>query len=247
VIAHKQRILVVDDDRDTCQNLADILEDAGYQAHVAHSAAEALARVRETPFDLVLLDLKLPGTDGVTLYRQIQSARPGTPAMIITAYASTETAGEALTAGALQVLAKPVDVRLLMSLVTTTVGRPLVLVVDDDADLCTNLIDLFRGAGWRAAVARNHSEAAQALEQREHPVVLIDMKLPGGSGVEVFDLVRLRNPGASTILITGYRTEMEQRIGKLLELGASAVCYKPFDVERLLRDIGNLVSRRPQA
>jgi DNA-binding response OmpR family regulator len=240
------RILVVDDDQDTCRNLADILVDAGYSVTTAGDAANALASVRDAPFDLVLLDLKIPGTDGLTLFNQIKQISPGTPAVIITAYASSATTGAALAAGALTVLTKPVDVRALLSLVTATVSRPLVLVVDDDADLCANLLDLFRAEGFRAAVARACQEAARALGLREHPVVLIDMKLPSGSGAEVFELVRRHNANASTIVITGYRTELEQRVEELLAMGANAVLYKPLDVGLLLAKIRELVGQRPQ-
>ena len=100
------RVLVVDDELDTCSNLSDILTDLGYRVDIAHDGAAALELVRQRPYDVALLDLKMPGMDGLTLYREIKKLRAGTVAILVTAYASGATAEEALAAGAWQVAAQ---------------------------------------------------------------------------------------------------------------------------------------------
>src|SRR5215471_16700968 len=137
-------ILVVDDDADTCHNLSDILTDLGYRVDMANSGAAALDLVRRKPYDVALLDLKMPGMDGVTLYREIKKLRAGTVAIIVTAYASSKTAEEALSAGAWQILPKPVHLPKLLGLVEEALGQPLIMVVDDDHDLCASLWDVLR-------------------------------------------------------------------------------------------------------
>src|SRR4051794_29993890 len=100
--AAKPSLLVVDDEVDTCRNLSDILTDLGYDVAMAHDGLRALELVRQNHYDVALLDLKMPGMDGLTLYREIKRLRAGTVAIIVTAYASSVTAEEALTAGAWQ-------------------------------------------------------------------------------------------------------------------------------------------------
>ena len=104
-------ILVVDDEVDICRNLSDILTDLGYQVEFAHDGPSALELVRQRPYDVALLDLKMPGMDGLTLYREIKKharrrrwriaghrlCQPRRPRR------------EALAAGAWKVLPKPVD------------------------------------------------------------------------------------------------------------------------------------------
>jgi DNA-binding response OmpR family regulator len=80
-------------------------------------------------------------------------------------------------------------------------------------------------------------QAAKRLEEQNHHVVLIDMKLPQGDGAEVFRQVRQMNPQARTVLISGHRSDVERKIEEVLNHGADAVCYKPFDVARLLEII----------
>jgi len=70
--------------------------------------------------------------------------------------------------------------------------------------------------------------------------VLIDMKLPTGDGSRVFQLVRQNNPAARTVVITGHRSELEQRVQQVQAEGADAVCYKPFNMPGLLGTLQQL-------
>jgi CheY-like chemotaxis protein len=234
------RILVVDDDRDICHNLSDILTDMGYQVDCAHDGLAALELVRHRPYRVALLDLKMPGMDGLTLYREIKKQRADTVSLLVTAFASPVTAEEALAAGTWRVVSKPVDFRKLLGLVDEALGQPLVLIVDDDPDLCANLWDLFRERGFRVCLAHDAREAAARLEQTTFKVVLIDMLIPEGDGGSVFRAVRAANPQARTILITGHRSEMDQRIEQMIAEGADAVCYKPFHVPELIEKLEQL-------
>jgi DNA-binding response OmpR family regulator len=227
-------VLVVDDDLDTCRNLQDILTDLGYDVATAQDGPSALNLVRSKPFDVALLDLKMPGMDGLTLYREIRKLRSGTVAMIVSAYATSETTSEVLGAGAWQVLTKPVDFSRLLPLLEEAAQQPLVMVVDDDHELCETLWDLLRAHGYRVCVACDEAGAAERLKGRDFQVVLIDMMLPGGNGRSVLRRVRELAPAARTLLITGYRDEMGRLVDEALREGAEGVCYKPFDIPQLL-------------
>lgn len=245
--AEHPTVLVVDDDLDTLQNLSDILTDMGYQVETASSGPAALEMVRGKPYDVALLDLKMPGMDGLTLYREIRKLRAGTVAMVVTAYATTETVAEAKQAGLWHVLSKPVDFSQLLPLVEEAVQQPLVMVVDDDRELCENLWDILRERGFRVAVAHDDREAAGQLHGGRFQVVLIDMKLPGGDGRQVLKMVQQANPEARTVLITGFRSEMEELVRSAVKEGADAVCYKPFDVPGLIETIARLSERDEKA
>lgn len=238
--SHPPRILVVDDEVDTGANLSDILHDLGYKVDVAYDGPSAIELVKQNAYDVALLDLKMPGMDGLELYRRIKQMQSGTVAIVVTAYASGSTASDALAAGAWQIVSKPVDLTKLLGMVDEVVGQPVVLIVDDDHDLCHTLWDLFRDRGYRVCMAHDPAAAADRLKLRQHNVVLIDMKLPNGTGADVFRMVRQANPTARTVLVTGARGEMEQLVEQTLAAGADAACYKPFDVPILLETLANL-------
>jgi CheY-like chemotaxis protein len=238
-------ILVVDDDVDTCQNLSDILAEFGHEVDTAHDGPSALEKIRRKHYDVALLDMNMPGMSGLELHREIRNLGAGTVAMIVTAYATMETEREALGAGMWRVLSKPVDLDELLPLVERAVRQPLVLVVDDDCELCQSLWDVFHDRGYRVALAHNERNAGRHLGGTEFQVVLIDMKLPDGDGREVLDRVRRLNPQARTVLITGHRSDTEGAVRQALREGADAVCYKPFDVPRLLETVDRLARREP--
>jgi two-component system, NtrC family, response regulator HydG len=238
--ARPATLLVVDDDVDTCKNLSDILTDMGYQVDTAHDGPAALELARRHRYDVALLDFKMPGMDGLTLYRELRKVQAETVAIVVTAFAGKATAEDALAAGAWRVLPKPVDFPRLLGLVDQALGQPLVLVVDDDPDLCATLWDLLRERGYRVALAHDDTEAGRRLRDRDFKVVLIDMKLPHGDGATVFRLVRQANPAARTVVITGARPEVDRQLRQVLAEGADAVCYKPFDVPQLLHTLSQL-------
>src|SRR5262249_61740629 len=95
----------------------------------------------------------------------------------------------ARAAGAWQGLNKPADLPRLCRLLDQALGQPLVMVVDDDADLCASLWDLLRERGYRVGLAHDEAEAAQRLKDQDYRVVLIDLKLPRGNGSSLFRLV----------------------------------------------------------
>lgn len=235
-------ILLVDDDVDICSNLADILADLGYRVDAAHDGPAALELIGRNRYDVAVLDYKMPGMNGVTLTREIRRVRPEMVSLLVTAHAGS-AADEALSAGAWHVLAKPVDMARLLGLVDEAIDQPLILVVDDDRDLCANLWDLLRDRGYRVGLAHGGEEAARRLTEATFEIVLIDIRLPDGDGSEVFRKVCEVTPEARTVLITG-SSGAGELVEKILAEGADAVHYKPFDVPKLLDSLGRLVAPR---
>jgi two-component system response regulator PilR (NtrC family)/two-component system response regulator HydG len=102
------RILVVEDEEVLRTNLVELLARAGHDVEGVGSAEAGLARVLEAEFSIVLTDIRLPGMDGISLLKRIVAERPETLVLVTTAYASVESAVEALRHGAYDYLLKPV-------------------------------------------------------------------------------------------------------------------------------------------
>ncbi len=103
------RILVVDDKQSFCFMLKGYLEDAGYQVACAANGAEALAELKQGPFDLILSDMVMPEMDGVALLRQVHSHHPQLPFILVTAHGSVDSAVAAMKEGADDYLLKPLN------------------------------------------------------------------------------------------------------------------------------------------
>lgn len=104
------RILVVDDEEGMREFLGILLQKEGYQVETAQSGEEALARLGKERFDLVITDLKMPRMSGIDVLNKIKERDPDVGVVLITAYASTETAVDAMKGGAFDYIAKPFDV-----------------------------------------------------------------------------------------------------------------------------------------
>ncbi len=103
-------ILIVDDEPGICEVLRTALTTDGHRALAARSGEEALDLLGREAFDLVITDLCMPGIDGVELLRRVSELAPDTPAIVITAYGSKETAIQAMRHGAVNYLEKPFDI-----------------------------------------------------------------------------------------------------------------------------------------
>jgi DNA-binding NtrC family response regulator len=109
--AHSARVLIVDDDPDLCEALSDRLATLGHQVVVAGTGADALRLVREESPAVVLLDLVLPGMDGMAVLETLRREEPDTVVVVITAYGTIARAVEAMKKGAYDFVTKPFDPR----------------------------------------------------------------------------------------------------------------------------------------
>jgi two-component system response regulator PilR (NtrC family) len=104
------RILVVDDERSMREFLAIMLTREGYEVVAADGGTQALAALRQRPCDLLISDIRMPDGDGIGVLREAKHLQPDLPGILMTGFASTETAIEALRTGALDYISKPFDV-----------------------------------------------------------------------------------------------------------------------------------------
>ena len=112
----KPRILVVDDDTAMVKTLCDILRLRGWDPEAAHSGEEALAVMRATPFPYVLMDIKMPGIDGISASQSIRDSVPDARVILMSAHSSPEDVDHARSKGVVHFLPKPIDLPALFAM-----------------------------------------------------------------------------------------------------------------------------------
>lgn len=117
------RVLIVDDEQNMRWVLQEAMNRAGHTSHSVASGAEALSLLSRTPIDLLVLDLKLKGMDGLSVLREVHTRWPNVVVIILTAYGTVATAVEALQNGAADYLRKPFDVEELVFKITRSLER----------------------------------------------------------------------------------------------------------------------------
>jgi DNA-binding NtrC family response regulator len=168
------KILVVDDEPDMAESTEMTLERAGHEVAVVHEGARALELVTSEQLDLVITDLRMPGLDGLQLIQELRSRNLETPVIVLTGYASVDSAVEAMRKGAADYLAKPFS------------PEELLLRVE-------------RTLAWRHLADENRYLREQAAAAREHG----DMIGSSPALREVLRVVAKVAPTDTRVLVTG--------------------------------------------
>lgn len=119
----KTNILVVDDLKSIRLTLGGILEDEGFSVVLAENGYQAIEVAKQTSFDLIFMDIKMPGINGVQTFREIKNVNPQATVIMMTAYSVEDLLREALEEGAYTVIYKPFDIENLLSIIKSALLR----------------------------------------------------------------------------------------------------------------------------
>jgi two-component system, NtrC family, response regulator HydG len=230
-------ILLVDDNEEFLDSTKDVLEAEGHFVVTTNSGRTALELVESRAFDVVLMDIKMPGMNGVESFIEMKKCKPDVRVIMLTAYSIEELIRKALEEGVYAVLHKPLDMDRLLQLIgeiRTKGTGGMVLVADDNRELCDNLCNILEAEGYRVVLAYDGEEAVNRAEEYIFDVLLLDMKLPILNGLEAFRLIRSMQPSIIAILISGYAREMYELIHQTLNENAHSCLTKPLNMEQLL-------------
>jgi len=119
----KIRVLLVDDEEEFVETLAQRLEVREFDVTTALNGADALERLEHEEVDLVILDLQMPGVDGIAVLRKIKELKPLIEVIMLTGHATVETAIEGMKLGAFDFLIKPTETEELVEKINRAFGR----------------------------------------------------------------------------------------------------------------------------
>jgi len=242
----KVSILVVDDDAGMCETLSDIMEDKGFRVFVAFGGYAAIEKVKEMNFDVILMDIRMPGMNGVETFKQIKSIQPNTAVVMMTAYAVEHLITEALHEGAYSVLYKPFDMDRMIGLIDSVKEGGLVLVVDDDRNNCETFRDILEARGYQVSIAWSGEEAIEMARENSYNMVFIDTKLPNMNGLETYLAIKEVSPQSVAVMMASYSREVDDLSEGTLGGDVHTYLHKPFEIEEVIQLVDGISRRKRQ-
>lgn len=121
-LAARKRILVLDDEPIVCKRLKPAFQKAGYEVEAFTDSVQAMSRVEQEHFDAVITDLKMEGVDGMHFLTRVKEVSPDTAVVVITGFATLETAKESFRKGAFDFVAKPFKLSDILETVRRVLG-----------------------------------------------------------------------------------------------------------------------------
>ncbi|MCK4342150.1 MAG: response regulator [Phycisphaerae bacterium] len=243
VVQKAASVLIVDDEKNMRTTLADILRDEGYDVTMAATGEEAVELCSNGRYDIVLLDVRMPGIGGVKAFRLIRRHQEGVRVIMMSAYSVDELKQAALDEGAVAFLPKPLDVERVVKLIGE-VKDTAILVVEDDERTAILLRDGLKEQGYRVTVTTSPHDALELVEQIRFDLVFIDAKLPSMTGLELYLAIKKITPAAIAIMIAGMEKEFEEIAKEAVRRNAYTLVRKPLDIDHVLGLLQRVTGQR---
>jgi len=239
----KTRILIVDDEYGITATLSDILEVYGYNVEIANDGYKAIEIVKESFFDIIFMDIKMPGINGTETFKEIKKISPKTVVMMMTAFAVDALISEALKEGAYGVIYKPLDFDKVLGFLEKFEKGGLILMVDDDPNTCISLLDILEEKGYLVSKATSGIDAIERLKEKDYEVVFIDFKMPVMNGLETYLELKKIKQDVKVIMMTGFRNEVADLIENARKYDVYSILYKPIEVDDMLNLIEGIMEK----
>ena len=237
----KNLISVVDDDESIRRTTKLLIESFGFRAAAFESAESFLRSGQLGDTSCLIVDIQMPGLNGLQLQSQLAAEGCGIPIIFITAYDDKESRRRAMQAGAIAFLGKPFSDEQLLKLLRFALrgesreAQNLISVVDDDESIRRTTRLLIESFGFRAAAFESAESFLRSGQLRDTSCLIVDVQMPGLNGLQLQSHLAAEGCGIPIIFITAYDDKESRR--RAMQAGAVAFLGKPFSDEQLLETI----------
>lgn len=239
----ERRVLIVDDEVNMRKTLAEILRDEGFEVTTAATGEEAVRLCGEEHFEVVLMDVRMPGMNGVEAFRLIRRHQEGVRVILMSAFSVEDLKEAALDDGAIAFLSKPLDLDQVVSLVGE-INDTAILVVESEQETADLLHENLTQRGYRVTTVRSPHDALELVEQIRFDLIFLDANLPAMNGLELYLSIKRITPAAVAIMIAGMEHEFERIAREAVRRNAYTIVRKPLDMDHVLQMLGRITGRQ---
>ena len=237
----KHLISVVDDDESTRKSTTLLIESFGFQAAGFESAERFLKSSQLHETSCLIIDVRMPGMNGLQLQSHLAAAGYKIPIIFITAYDDRESRRRAMQAGAVAFVAKPFTDGLLLQAIRSALPVQskargnLISLVDDDESIRRTTTLLIQSFGFQAAAFESAESFLKSGQLHETSCLIVDVQMPRMNGLQLQRYLAASGYRLPIIFITAYDNKESRQ--QAMQAGAIAFLSKPFNDKHLLQTI----------
>ncbi len=234
----KLSVLIVDDHPGMCCTLKDILESEDHKVVTVTSGLAAVKICKEQRFDVILMDIRMPDLNGVETYLRIKEYIHGTRVILMSAFSVDELKQEALEAGAIAFLQKPLDIEQTLQLIRQVEYPPALVVMEDKKELEKQTAKL-NEQNYRVYTTNTAEEALSLASQIRFNLIMIDGRLHRMSSLEMYLALKKVTPTSVTIMLSEDDKNFLQHANEAVRKNAYTFLEKPLEPDKLLSILEN--------
>ena len=238
----KNLISVIDDDESVRRTTARLIESFGFRAAAFESAENFLGSGDLTCTSCLIVDVQMPGMNGLQLQSELAAADCGIPIIFITAHDDQESRRRAIQAGAIAFLGKPFsDEQLLQGIRLAlhefadepAAAGNFISIIDDDESIRRTTTRLIESFGFRTAAFESAEMFLNSGQLHDISCLIVDVRMPGMNGLQLQSQLAASTCRIPIIFITAYEDKESHRLA--MKAGAVGFLAKPFTDEQLLK------------
>lgn len=207
----EKKILLVDDELRIREMFYELFSLKGYKIVTAPGGEEGIEIIKKEKFDLVLLDIKMQTIGGIETLKRIREFDTKTKIIMLTALEDAELDRHARLNGATGLMRKSWGILTISKIVSSLLdekldfseNKKIILIVDDEAEICSLLKDFLTKKGFKPAVAASGEDALEKIKQENPMIVLLDINMPGMDGLMTLKKIKEIGEHIGIIVITG--------------------------------------------
>jgi len=222
------RILVVDDDKSIRKTLKDILEFEKYEVSEASDGLDCIVKIKQNPFDVIIMDIKMPKMDGMEAIDKIQSMAPQIPVIMISGHGNIDTAVEAVKKGAFDFIQKPPDL------------NRLLITIRNAMDKSTLITET------RVLKKKVHKSKVQEIIGDSDPIGMIHDTIDRVAPTEARILINGENGTGKELVARWIHEKSNRKDGPIIEVNCAAIPSELIESELFGHEKGSFTSAHKQ-
>lgn len=241
---NKIKILVVDDEKIVRDFLTQLLSNTDISVKAAENGFKGIEMFKKEKFDLVFLDVRMPGIEGLETFRELKKINPAAKFIMMTGYAVDDILEEAKKEGVTYALKKPFDIGQIKKITDGYIKSKdsrnalKILVVDDEEVVLNFFRRLLNDDIYDLVAVKTGKEAIENIRAKDFDLVFLDTVLTDMKGMELYLRIQEIKPDLAIVLITGYIEKCDEL--NELKLNIKGCLYKPFEINKIYAEINKI-------